>query len=280
MDKKAKLIGGNMFSKDNPVITWLLENDNPAIAYRTKTELLNEYANKDLTIEWFKKFLPQDWQDAKGLWSTYWLTSIAECGLTYNDIPFKQNLLCDETEFDCGCGDFMKLRAMVKLGYKISHKIIEIIKEKQLPDGGFLCLHRLDKLKYIPKSCVKVNMHALMFCAECKKKNINLNIENKLISYFWNHHLFYRRDNLEELILNSRQGWRTIDTFFPFEVMRIGLQNFIEGFCALGYGNDNRLKKAWDFLNQRRTEDNKYTLDGTCRNHICRKSNVINQANG
>ena len=38
------------------------------------------------------------------------------------------------------------------------------ITEKQLPDGGFLCLHRLDKMNRIPKSCVKANMYALMFC--------------------------------------------------------------------------------------------------------------------
>lgn len=67
----------------------------------------------------------------------------------------------------------------------------------------------------------------------------------------------------QSLILNAREGWRTIDTFYPFEVMRVGLQNIVEAFCALGYGNDNRLQEAWNILNSKRTPDGKYILNGT-----------------
>lgn len=263
-----------MFSRENPVIEWLLGNNNPAVAYRTKTELLNEHADKEPVIAWLTGFLPRDWMDTKGLWSTYWLTAIAECGLTYNDIDAdasKVDSFYDEHKFECGCGDFMRLRAMVRLGLEIPQTLIESMRESQLPDGGFLCLHRLDKLKYTPKSCAKVNMHALMFCAEYKKRGIRLGFEERLISYFWNHQLFYRTDNPEMLMLDGRIGWRTIDTFYPSEVMRIGLQNIVEAFCALGYGNDIRLEKAWAFLNERKTEDNKYLLDGSLSKSYLRK---------
>jgi len=65
------------------------------------------------------------------------------------------------------------------------------------------------------------------------------------------------------LILNAKNGWRTIDTFYPFEVMRVGLQNIVEAFCALGYGNDARLADAWDLLNGKKTEIGQYLLEGT-----------------
>lgn len=61
-----------------------------------------------------------------------------------------------------------------------------------------------------------------MFCVECRKQGISAEIEQELLNYFWNHNFFYRTDNPETLILNAREGWYTIDTFYPFEVMRIG----------------------------------------------------------
>jgi hypothetical protein len=160
----------------------------------------------------------------------------------------------------------MLLRALIRLGLAEEPKVKNLISrltEKQLPDGGFLCLHRLDKMNRIPKSCVKANMFALMFCAECRKKGINTGIENPLLDYFWNHNLFYRTDNPDALILNAREGWRTIDTFYPFEVMRVGLQNIVESLCSLGCGNDHRLQEAWDILESKKTADGKYILNGT-----------------
>lgn len=252
--------------KDNPVIAWLIEDDNPAVAYRTRTEILGEKADKTPVIEWIIGVLPDDWQDIKGLWSIYWLTAIAESGLSFQDIPMESTRVAsfyEENHFDCACGDFMRLRAMVRLGFDVPSDIPAIMRKRQLPDGGFLCLHRLDKLKYIPKSCVKANMHALLFCAECRKRGFQIDITDGLLYYFWKHHLFYRTDNPDALILNAREGWRTIDTFYPFEVMRIGLQNFVEAFCALGYGDDEHLNKAWEFLEERKSEDGKYLLNGT-----------------
>jgi hypothetical protein len=65
------------------------------------------------------------------------------------------------------------------------------------------------------------------------------------------------------LILDAREGWRTIDTFYPFEVMRVGLQNIVEAFCVLGYGTDTRLKEAWNILESKKDKDGKYILNGT-----------------
>lgn len=96
-----------------------------------------------------------------------------------------------------------------------------------------------------------------------QKKGFKADIEDALLEYFWNHNLFYRKDDSKTLILNNREGWRTTDTFFPFEVMRVGLQNIVESLCALGYGNDPRLREAWTLLETKRTSDGKYVLNGT-----------------
>ena len=252
---------------DNAVVNWLLEDDNPAVKYRTKTEILGEMADKAPVIAWLNDFLPSDWKECEGLWSVYYLTTIAESGLSFEDVPLDKEKAIhfgSDYRFEHSCGDYMRLRSLVRLG--LGEDAVNIVRnsiEKQLPDGGFLCLHRVDKMNRIPKSCVKANMYALMFCAECRKKDIKTDIEKPLLDYFWNHNLFYRTASPNELIVNSREGWRAIDAFYPFEVMRVGLQNIVESFCALGYGNDLRLSEAWNILDSKKNADGKYILNGT-----------------
>ncbi|MDD4292193.1 MAG: hypothetical protein PHX51_08195 [Clostridia bacterium] len=42
--------------------------------------------------------------------------------------------------------------------------------------------------------------------------------------------------------------------------MRVGIHNVVESFAALGYGNDERLKQAWNFLDANKTEDGRMIL--------------------
>ena len=186
--------------RNNTVINWLLEDANPAIKYRCLKELLGEETSSQDVVTYVNSFLPKGWEETKGLWFTYYLNAIAECGLTSEDIsiPKEKALLLIENEtFDFGCGDFMLLRAMIMLGYHNDSRIIEqlnCLNSKQLPDGGFLCLYRLEKLNYTPKSCVKSNNLALLLCSECKKRGITLNIVDNLLDYYWGHNLFYKKE--------------------------------------------------------------------------------------
>jgi hypothetical protein len=171
----------------------------------------------------------------------------------------------------------MQLRAFVMLGFEKELEnlgIMEKLNDRQLLDGGFLCLHRLNKYKTIPKSCVKCNNFALLFLSECKKRNINTAIENNLLEYYWKHKLFYKSTNLSSLILDAREGWRAIDTFYPFEVMRVGLQNIVEAFCSLGYGTDKRLQEAWGILEGKKDKEGKYKLEGTLSKSYLPKEKV------
>ncbi|MDR0473490.1 MAG: hypothetical protein LBH43_07465 [Treponema sp.] len=261
------------------VIDWLLEDKNHAIAYRTRIELLNEKADKSKVIGWIKKFMPGNWQDTKGKWLTLYYTTIAESGLTQSDIKMNKAKIikhCKENQFEnCGCMDFMRLRALIMLGfYDELKEHIDYLKSCQLPDCGFLCLQRKEKINHIPKSCIKANNFALLFCAECKKRKIKTGIENKLINYFWNHNVFYKSTDLSTLVLGEREGWRTIDTFHPFEAMRVGLHNIIESFCAMGYGSDKKLIEAWNILYSKRDNKGKYILDGTLTKSYLPKESV------
>ncbi|MDD4495111.1 MAG: hypothetical protein PHV32_12365, partial [Eubacteriales bacterium] len=233
------------------------------------TELLNRPADISDSKDWITSKLPENWYETNGLWYRYCITALAECGLSYKELPSESiQKAFDEldTAFDCNCGDFMLLRGLVKLGCYDSQTVKNVLvksNEHTLPDGGFLCLHRLDKLKYTPKSCYKANLHSLLLAAECKKKNIDCTYTNELIRYFKNHNMFYRTDNKDILVLNARLGWRTIDAFYPFEVMRVGLQNVVEAFSALGFGNEPWMGEAWDILNHCKDDCGKVLLKGT-----------------
>ena len=265
---------------NNDVIDWLLEDNNPVLKYRTQTELLGQSADISEAKSWIIGKLPENWHEKNGLWYTYYITALAECGLSYNDINqeyLKKALDGSTWIFDSGCGDFMILRALVKLGYYDNEIVKNTIQKSGdciLPDGGFLCLHRLNKLKYTPKSCYKANLHALLLAAECKKQNSECPYTDKLIKYFINHNVFYRTDNKDTLVLNARPGWRTIDTFYPFEVMRVGLQNAVEAICALGLGDEPWLSEAWDILNGYKDNFGKVVLKGTLTKSYLPKERV------
>jgi hypothetical protein len=265
---------------DKKIVEWLAEDDNPAVAYRTRTELLGERAGASGAIDWIKGVLPPDWKDTKGLWLTYHYNAAAECGIDGLELGIKKSDVTNyfkKNTFEYNCQNFMQIRAFVMLGFEKeleSIGIMEKLSDGQLLDGGFLCLHRLEKYKSMPKSCVKCNNFALLFLSECKKRNIDSGIEDKLLGYYWQHHLFYRSADVSSLILQAREGWRTIDTFYPFEVMRVGLQNIVEAFCALGYGTDKRLGEAWKMLEGKKDGEGKYKLEGTLSKSYLPKERV------
>ncbi len=79
------------------IIKWLLEDENPAVKYRTQTELLGLFADKSDAKSWVFDKLPENWFETKGLWYRYYVTAIAECGLSSNDVP---NDMLDKAFFE------------------------------------------------------------------------------------------------------------------------------------------------------------------------------------
>lgn len=264
----------------NDTVTWLLNTGNAAVQYRTKTELLGLAAEPTETLMWIEKKLPADWYKIKGLWYVYYINALAECGLNQSMLPsewFEAAVEKIRTSFDFGCEAFMLLQAMVALGFGENsevQKIFDMLCANRLPDGGFLCERRRNKLKHIPKSCYKADYFALRLCSCCRKKGIVLDIEKDIVCYFLDRNLLFKRDNLDELVLDEKEGQRITDVFHPFEVMRIGIHNIMETISSLGYGNAPETESGWKYLNSAKDEMGRVVLSGTLTKSYLPKERV------
>lgn len=248
---------------EEKVLDWLLEDDNPAVKYRAQTDLLGQNADNIYVKEWIFSKLPVKWFEVKGLWYVYYVTALAECGLHADDIPNEHLNRAFELieDFQYGCADFMLLRAMIMLGlheHAAVQNVIGNLQENALPDGGYLCVRRRNGFKYVPKSCYKADIFALMFLAESQKAGMDIGFGRSLINYFLDRNILYKSTDKTALVLECSK-----DTFHPFEPMRVGIHNIVESFSALGYGNDERLCQAWTFLNNFRNENGLMILHRT-----------------
>ena len=202
----------------------------------------------------------------KGQILVYNLTALGEMGLTCEDVPIElvvERLLSQP--FDANCSDLMALRAIVMLGYANDRRVIERLKQMEaavLPDGGWLCLHRVQKMDYTPKSCIKVNMHGLLLLGELKKRGVEIMGADQLVQYFLKRRLFYRLDRPTELVLNQ-PGRRMTDAFFPNEYFHVGLPVLLEALAALGVGKAVELNEAWSLLEGKKDPQGKISLEGT-----------------
>lgn len=252
---------------DKGALDWLLAEGNPAVRYRVRTELLGQAADRGEAREWIFRLLPPGWEETKGLWYTYYLTALAECGLRAGDLSPAQlrPALARLADFDGGCEALLLLRALVMLDCPAAElaQALKLAGEMVLPDGGLLCRRRREKLGYTPKSCYKADLHALLLAAECHKRGLACPYTEGLVAYFARRRVFYRMDSGETLVLDQRPGWRTVDIFSPCEVMRVGLQQVTEAFCALGYGAAPWLAEARDRLRASRDGEGRVLLQGT-----------------
>lgn len=68
--------------KNRGLYVWLTEDRDPAVSYRTRTEILRETADPSGVRVYLRSKLPENRHETKGLWYVYFLTAFAECGLT------------------------------------------------------------------------------------------------------------------------------------------------------------------------------------------------------
>lgn len=264
------------------ILDWLLDSGNPAVQYRTRTELLDLEDSSAEAFMWIIRKLPVDWYQTKGLWYVYYVNALAECGLNQSAMPFEwfePAMARVRTGFDFGCEAFMLLQAMVALGFGENPEIQDIfalLRSEQLPDGGFLCEKRKAKLNYIPKSCYKAAYYALRLCSCCRKKGIALDVEQGIVRYFLDRNLLFRRDCPEEFVLNGKEGQRNVDVFHPFEVMRVGIHNIMETISSLGYGNVSETAAGWNYLDAAKDDVGRVILSGTLTKSYLPKEKVGN----
>ena len=276
---------------DNDVINWLLEDNNPAIKYRTLTELFDRN-HKDVEdiyeqiweMKEVKKILSSltsngDFEDKHYGSQKYvrYFTALAELGLkknSYFDLPVDNavNLILKGVvkEGISGCGNALVFRALVMLDYYEHPKVKELIDlyiDTMLFDGGFNCKRLLDK-KPDRKSCYKASLASLLLYAECKKKGIFLANTNNLCDYLLKRDIFFSSDK-SDFLAKGKEGWRFIDNFFPVEAMRIGLPLIISALSVLGVRHNSQTNYAWNILNEKKNKNGRLALEGTFTKQPC-----------
>ncbi len=255
------------------LISWLLEESSACIKLRVLTDLLGlprDNPEVELARGQALETLPQardlSWLGLKGQIITYNLTALAEAGLSGTDVPVDRVVDQELSQpFDVNCGQFMLMRALVMLGFSEDERLqarLAAMRDRQLPDGGWLCLHRLDKMKRIPKSCIKANMHALLLAGELEKHGMSPQWRSGVIEYFKRRRLFYRADNPSKLVLDCEPGYRMTDVHLPAEYLRVGLTYLMEALHALGQRNTPEFQDAWQLLKSKGDELGRVRLEG------------------
>jgi len=259
---------------DTLILSWLLEEDNPGVRVRALTGLCGYpqdhqevLVSRRLVIQALPAAHDLSWMEMKGQILTYSLTALAESGLPREDVPVETAVDKVLSEpFDANCGELMALRALVMLGYGRDARVEERLaklQEVQLPDGGWLCLHRANKRKVTPKSCIRAAMHGLLFLAELKRAGQHAGGTGPLIDYFLRRRVFYRTDDPTRLVLDDHPGRRMTDVFFPTEYFRVGLPVLLEAFVVLGVGEAPELREAWQLLDDKVDPQGRVLLEGT-----------------
>jgi len=263
----------------NNVLDWLLEDENPAIKYRTLTELndkdpadYQEYYSKIWEQKQIKKLLSK--QDSNGLWgmkdirdinSIQILMTFAEYGLSKDEridkyVDFIINKMNEWKHNDIDvftCYAPVSLRSLVMLGYHDRSDVTELVSAfaaTQIHDGGFMCKRMLDK-KPKRKSCYKAAADALFLYAECKRKNILPDNAKALTNYFLEREVFYSTDKVKSFI--DMHGVPK-----GFGPMKIGIPLFMASLSILGEGNNPVLNKTWAMMEERKNKQGRFRAEG------------------
>jgi len=263
------------------VLDWLLEDENPAIKYRTLIEIMDknpEDYQRGYEKIWehkqIKKLLKQ--QDENGLWHTNSnyighilnlnnLTAFAEYGLKkdkrldrYVEYALKHLHEWNTDKLDVSqCYTPIVLRDLIMFGYHDRDDVLHLISEfmkSQMPDGGFMCKRMLDK-KPKRKSCYKAAVSGLLLYAECKRNNIPLINADNLVNYFLKRDVFYSTDKTHIFI--DMHGVPK-----GFGPMKIGIPLLLSALSILGAGNAPELQNPWHMMDERKNENGRYRAEG------------------
>lgn len=256
---------------ENSVMSWLLESSNPAVRYRTLTELLDNGDQDDVTAALNNLLSSEDVKHAFSLFEigkayadAHAFSTLAECGLTRKDLDidrYVENYISGYGFAD-GCGEGFLLRNLVKLGYcdmpEVRKELSRVLPTRQI-DGGYPCVSKNLKIKKpnMPhKSCFQMSVSFLLLMAELRRSGHKCDEESELAEYFLGRDVLFRHDDPNRLVKEEMGR-----TFHPPVATRIGLHMILYSLSVLGKADDPRCKRAWDILEQRRAENGKYVVD-------------------
>ncbi len=275
---------------------WLLEEENPSIRYRTMVELQDipstseEAKNAQKAISEYpvvqnilKRMHPEGYWEVKkrngrvigaGVeyadWSTthYILSYLAELGVK-KDNPQIKKAINRYLSLQQPDGDFwdhfsclygLNIRTFVKLGFEEDPRVlktINLLKTMIREDQGYLCdMHEGKRKTRLTKSCYRGTVKVLFAISELPKLWTDANTK-RVVDYFLDRNVLFKTKKPVEFV--TRETGKTI---FPFSY-RAGLLETLYALAKMGYGDDLRVQKAWEILQEHRTSTDRYILDWT-----------------
>jgi hypothetical protein len=277
------------------ILDWLLEEENPSVRYRTLTELLDvapddpqaqqaraQIPNSKPVRKIFAKMHPDGYWLYKGKGtgveyssaSTHFvLAFLAELGLdrqderivraverylslTEPDVPNPQIWqIPPDYRNHQSCLYAYNLRTFVMFGYgdnpHIRERIAVLLADERF-DGGYLCDR--PTFKATTKSCIRGSIKALMAFAVLPELWETARCR-QLVDYFLRRRVLYRTTRPEEIIRSE-----LVQTRFPFMIGGSLLEP-LYALSRMGYGQDERLQPAWDILESKQDQTERYILD-------------------
>jgi len=280
---------------DESVTRWLTESDEPSVAFRTYRELLQRDASEP-EIDKLKGSIAQSRtvQDIisrmhpEGYWlqqnpsngeligdgveygsfatTHFCLAYLAELGMDKSHpliaLASERYLGLQKPDGDwwqhMSCLYTYNIRTFVLLGYRDDPRVqqaVGMMLATERHDGGYLCDIHEGKKKRV-KSCYRGAAKALMAFAELPEywQHPRCIV---LVNYFLARGGIYTMKDPNSYVNKDIERWS-----YP-PIWRANLWEVMLALGKMGYGDDPRLKRAWDVLESRINSDGKVVLDWT-----------------
>jgi hypothetical protein len=279
------------------LIQWLLEPDNPNVRYRTLIELLGKNNTDAEVVDALSKI--NDSAPVKSLLEKmhpegYWLQKnprtgelvgkgieygsfgtthfclsyCAELGLNRShpqiDRAAQRYLSLQQPDgdwyrhFSCLAG--LNLRTFLMLGYREDPRVqksIDLLLETERYDGGYLCDSHEGKYKTKPvKSCIRGAVKVLMAFSLLPEYWEHKRCLN-LIDYFLRREGIFHSTDKERFVNDDMTR-----SSYPV-TWRANIWEVLYALSKMGYGNDERLARAWAHIKTKADAQGRYVLDWT-----------------
>ena len=146
------------------------------------------------------------------------------------------------------------------LGYGNDERIeksINLMLNTERADGGYLCDMHEGKYKTKPvKSCIRGSVKILLAYSHHPKYWRHVRVK-RLVDYFLKRDGIFKTTNLNEVVNNDMTR-----SSFPI-TWRANVFEILLALSRMGYGNNDKLKRAWDYLDRKRNDEGRYILDWT-----------------
>jgi len=198
----------------------------------------------------------------------YCLSYLAELGMDRTNPQVSKaaerylNLQKDDGDFDrhFSCLLGYNIRTFIMLGYGDDGRVkrsIDLLLNTDRPDGGYLCDTHEGKYKTRPvKSCVRGSVKALLAFSYLPEYWEHKRIK-QLIDYFLGRDGIYKTTNLNEFVNKDMES-----NSFPI-TWRANVFEILLSLSKMGYGNDLRLERAWNFMDEKHDNEGRYFLNWT-----------------